>query len=206
MLVILKQDFPSLGYVGDQVNVRRGYARNYLIPRGVAVEIASRNAAVVSHRMAGIAAHKSKLKLKAQELGQELTNKAKLEFTLKIGGQNKSFGSVSARDIELALVEQGFKLDRKQIRLHEAIKSGGEFVVTIKLHSEVSIDLPVKVTVERPAAIEASAEGDRRGRRRSGRGRAKDGDANDEGHDAGDSAGSEQAEKSEAPTSADKVH
>ena len=160
MEVILKQDFPALGYVGDRVKVRRGYARNFLIPRGIAAEIGSRHARVIGHLVAGINAHKAKLKTEADELAGRLSG-AKLDFTLKIGSQGKSFGSVSLRDIELALEQQGFKIDRRQLRLPEQIKGGGQFSLLVKLHSEVTATLPINVTVERPQVVkEAQAEGE----------------------------------------------
>lgn len=172
MEIVLRQDFPALGYVGDRVNVRRGYARNFLIPRGIGVEIGSRSARTIGHLIAGVNAHKLRLKTQADELASRLAA-VKLEFTLKIGGQGKSFGSVSLRDIEVALEQQGFKFDRRQLRLPEPIKGGGQFSVTVKLHSEVTVTLPISVTVERQQAKEVSEDGEPQRRRRS-KGRSKD--------------------------------
>lgn len=159
MEVILTTDYPSLGYVGDRVAVRRGYARNFLIPRGIAVETASHNARLLAHRMAGINAHKAKLKAQATELSEKLS-RVKLEFTMKIGSQGKSFGAVTVKDIELALEAQGFKFERRQVRLSESIKAAGEYEIQIKLHSEVTVSLPVKVNAEvvNVSAAEGSSE------------------------------------------------
>lgn len=173
MDIILTQDYPSLGYVGDRVAVRRGYARNFLIPRGIAVEVASHNARLLAHRLAGINAHKAKLKAEADELAGRLAQ-AKLEFTMKLGSQGKSFGAVTVRDIELALEAQGFKFERRQVRLSEPIKSAGEFEVQVKLHSEVVVSLPIKVTAEVVAAPglvpgEQPAEGGEKPRTRRAR-------------------------------------
>jgi len=181
MQVILKQDFPSLGYVGEKVSVRRGYARNFLIPRGIASEMGSRNAKLIAHKVAGINAHKSRLKVQAEELAKQISQ-VQLEFTLKLGAHGKSFGAVSQRDIEMALQEKGFKFDRKQLRLAEPIKGGGTFDLHVRLHSEVALVLPIKVIVERVTPKDdGAAEGAKgRGRRRRARGAA---DEQSEGHD-----------------------
>ena len=94
---------------------------------------------------------------------------------LKLGGQGKTFGSVSVHDIEVALKEKGVALDRRQIRLPEQIKSGGTFEAIIKLHSEVTVNIPIKVTVERVAAPETVDGGsERKKNKRKGRGRAEE--------------------------------
>jgi len=194
MEVILKQDYPSLGYVGDKVNVRRGYARNFLIPRGLAVEIGSRNARTLKHLVAGVEAHKAKLKSTAEELAKRL-GELKLEFTLKLGAVGKSFGSISLRDVELALEAQGHKLDRRQLKLSEQIKSGGNFNLIVKLHSEVSVNIPIHVSAERAAApaTEEGEEGPRR--KRGGKGRGKKAEAGEEA--APEAEASPEQEKSE---------
>jgi len=186
MEVILKQDFPSLGYVGERVSVRRGYARNYLVPRGIAVEVASHNARLLAHKVAGINAHRARLKKVAEDLASQLSS-VKLDFVMKLGTQGKSFGAVTLKDIELALEARGFKLDRRQLRLAEAIKAPGEYEVGVKLHSEVSLSIPVLVTAEKPPVVEAAAgegkdaqhAGREKGRRR-GRSRAHAEDAGEE--------------------------
>ncbi|MCO6430011.1 MAG: 50S ribosomal protein L9 [Deltaproteobacteria bacterium] len=169
MEVVLQQDYPALGYVGDKIRVRPGYARNYLIPRGIAVELASRNAKQLRHRLTQIEAKRAKLKKAAEEYGKNFEGMI-LEFHLKIGEKGKSFGAVSVRDIENALKERNVQVDRKQIRLHDAIKAGGDYPVEIKLHSEVIVPITARVIVER---LKSSTEKDEKPARK-GRGRKKE--------------------------------
>lgn len=168
MEVILQENYPSLGYVGDRVKVRRGFARNYLLPRGIAVEAGSSNARLLSHKLSGINAKKAKLKAEAEQLAASLSQ-VSLDFVMKLGTQGKSFGAVTLRDIEIQLEQKSFKLERKQLRLSEAIKAPGSYILHVKLHSEVSLDLPIKVTAEKPSVQAASQEhkggrGKRRGK------------------------------------------
>ena len=172
MEVILRQDYPALGYTGETVKVKRGYARNYLIPRGIAVESRSRNARVLTHMLTGINAHKAKLKVAAEEIAAKL-REVTLEFTLKLGEQGKSFGSVSTRDMEIALQNLGFQIDRKQIRLHEPIKSGGTFEAHVKLHSEISAPLAIKVTVDVTKPKHAAGDEEPHKERRRSKGKGK---------------------------------
>jgi large subunit ribosomal protein L9 len=144
MEIILQSDFPSLGYTGDKVNVRSGYARNYLIPRGIALEVSSFNASVLKHRVAAITAKKAKLKAEAEKVGQEVA-KVALEFTLKTGSQGKSFGSITVRDLDAVFKEKGFTFDKKQIKIIDHIKGPGEYRAEVKLHSDVVIPLTIKV-------------------------------------------------------------
>lgn len=164
MEVILQQDYPSLGYVGDVVKVRNGYARNFLIPRGVALELSSRNAKLLTHKMAGVQAKRAKFKAQAEEVATRL-REVKLEFNLTVGQAGKAFGAISARDIELDLNGKGFTFERRQIRLAQPIKSSGTFKVEVKLHSEVVVPLEVKVQVHKAARKEDEAEPKGRGRR-----------------------------------------
>lgn len=164
MEVILQENYPSLGYVGDRVKVRPGYARNFLVPRGIAVEATSRNAKLLQHRVAAIQAKKAKLKNAAAEFGKKFEGLT-LEFTLKLGEQGKSFGSISTKDIDAALKKQGIEVERKQIRIPDAIRTPGEHKAEVKLHAEVIIPLAIKVIQEK--APEKSAEaGEGRKRRR----------------------------------------
>ena len=171
MEVILQENFPSLGYVGDRVNVKGGFARNFLIPRGIAIEASTRNERVLKHRLQHVMAKRIRLKSEAEALGKQLAETS-LEFTLKMGEAGKSFGSVTSRDVETALKAKGFEIDRKQVRLTDTLRKAGDFKVSIKLHADVTISVPVKVISEAPPA--ALAEG-REARR--GRGRKKDAEA-----------------------------
>jgi len=144
MQIILREDYPSLGYVGDVVDVRPGYARNFLIPRGLASESHSRNAKMLKHQMDQIRAKRLKLQKEAESRAKSMDGMVLL-FELKIGEHGKSFGSISSKDIHQELERLGHSFDKKQIKLAEPIKSGGEFKVDVQLHGEVSVSIPVKV-------------------------------------------------------------
>ncbi len=156
MEVLLIEDFPALGYVGDTVQVRNGYARNFLFPRGIAVDFASRKAKEFNHIMAGITAKRSRLRGEAEELGKKVSAE-RLSFELKVGAGGKAFGSVGTRDILKALQDRGYAIDKKQVRLNDIIKSAGEFEAEIQLHSEVVV--PVTVDVKAIAEKVAKPEG-----------------------------------------------
>lgn len=147
MEVILQSDFPSLGYVGDRVNVANGYARNYLIPRGVAVEASSRNERQIKHLLSAINVKKARLRGEAEELSKKV-GAVTVEFKLKVGEGGKTFGAITPKDIEAALKAQGFDILRKQIRLLEPLKKAGEYKVQVKLHSEVTASITAKLTLE----------------------------------------------------------
>ena len=168
MEVILNQDFPSLGYVGDKVKVRPGYARNFLIPRGVAIEATARNRSQLRHRLTAINAKKIKLRAEAEEFAKRLGTLT-LEFVVKMGSQGKAFGAVTAKDIEAALLKEGVTLDRRQIKLTEPIKKAGEFTVMIKLHSEVLAPVAMRVSAEVSESQKSASEGERKSRGRKAR-------------------------------------
>ena len=176
MEVILKENFPSLGYVGDKVKVRSGYARNFLIPRGIALEASSRNAKLLAHRMQGVVARKIKLKSEAEELAAKLAPVV-LEYTLKAGEGGKFFGSVHAKDVEASLAGLGFKLSKTQIKLQEAIKKAGEYKASVKLHSEVVVEIPLKVAVEAVKAKEPAEGAPKKEKKARGGKKAKGEDA-----------------------------
>lgn len=157
MEVILQEDFPSLGYIGDRVSVRRGYARNFLLPRGIAVEASSSNAKILNHKIAGINAKKAKKKAEAEALGERIKTQ-KLEFKLKAGGAGKSFGSVTSRDVEAQLKEQGFEIDRRQVKLTDPLRAAGQYTVQIKLHSEVLVPVSVTLISDKPVKIAQPTE------------------------------------------------
>jgi large subunit ribosomal protein L9 len=167
MEVILREDYLSLGYVGDTVRVKRGYARNFLIPRGIAVESSSVNDRVLKHKLSAIVAKRLKKKVEAEAFGKIL-EQVIVEFTLKVGLKGKSFGSVTAKDIESALKSLGYEVDRRQIRLIEAIRGPGLHKVEVKLHSEVSVPVQVKVIAAQQAApVAAEGEEGAKGKRKS---------------------------------------
>ena len=191
MEVILQENFPSLGYVGDRVSVKPGYARNYLIPRGVAVEVGSSNARKLKHNVGIINAKKAKLKREAEAMAAKLAE-VTVELSMKVSSAGRSFGSITVKDIETQLLAKGWQFDRRQIRLAEPIRTPGEHTVQVKLHAELLAPLKVLVKGELvgPAASETE-DGEKAPRKR----RAKKADAAAEG---------EATEATEAPAEVKK--
>ena len=199
MEVILQQDYPSLGFVGDRVNVKGGFARNFLIPRKIAVELSSSSAAGLKHKLAQLEAIRAKKKKEAEELKEKIST-AKLEFKLKVGEAGKSFGSIGSKDIEQSLRLQGFSVERRQIRLLEAIRNPGSYKVEVRLHSEVVAVLALEITgIIKEVKEEAPAEGEAvsKGKRSRGKRGAKK-EATAEGAEESAAATAEAAEAKEA--------
>ena len=149
MKVILKQNVPSLGKVGSLVKVNDGYARNFLIPRGLAAEADEKNIKVFEHEKRNILRKAEKEHKSAQELADVLS-KVTITMSRKVGDQDKLFGSVSVKDIETALKEKGYDVNRKMI-VHEHgehIKSLGDFKIKIKLTHDVETEINLKVVGE----------------------------------------------------------
>ncbi|HBG40515.1 MAG TPA: 50S ribosomal protein L9 [Porphyromonadaceae bacterium] len=147
MEVILKEDIQSLGYKDDVVNVRKGYARNYLIPQGKAV-IATGSAKKVLAENLKQRAHKlEQIKAAAQELAHKLEG-----VSLTIGAKTSStgtiFGSVTNIQLSEALKEKGFDVDRKYIVIKEQVKEVGTYKAIAKLHKEISVEIPFEIVAE----------------------------------------------------------
>lgn len=147
MKVILKEDVPSLGKRGDTIKVSDGYARNFLIPKGLALEATGKNINVLEHAKKVIAQQSEKEQKKAETLLQQFSG-VTVTIPCKVGEQDKLFGSVTGKDIEKALQEKGFEVDKRQVVIEEAIKSLGEHRVKIKLHPGIVADITVNVTRE----------------------------------------------------------
>jgi len=147
MKVILKQNVPSLGKAGDLVKVNDGYARNLLIPQGLAIEANEKNIKTFEHEKKNILQKAEKEQKAAQDMAARLSA-VTLTIARKIGDQDKIFGSVTSKDIELALQEKGFAIDKKMIIHDEQIKSLGEFQIKIKLHSGIEAELKLNVIGE----------------------------------------------------------
>ena len=148
MQVILREDVTHLGEVGDVVNVKPGYARNYLLPRGLAVQANDRQMNRLEHEKRIIESRVSKLRDGA--MGQKKAIDA-LELVIeKAAGENeKLFGSVTAMEIEALIRKAGHDIDRRKIQLAENIKALGEYTVGVKLHRDVTAQVKVNV-VARP--------------------------------------------------------
>ncbi len=149
MKIILKETVENLGTVGDVVAVRDGYARNYLLPRGLAVLADSRNAKAIEHQQRALEKKRLREVAKAEELAAALGG-TRLGFRRRASDQNQLFGSVTSNDVEAALKDKGFQISRKQLVLEQPIKSLGEFPVGVKLHGGVRTE--VVVVVEREGA------------------------------------------------------
>jgi large subunit ribosomal protein L9 len=147
MKVILIQDVPSLGKAGDLVKVNDGHARNLLIPKGLAIEADNKNIKTFEQAKKNILQKMQKEKAGAQDLSTRLSQ-VTLTLPRKVGDQQKIFGSVTSKDIEAALRDKGFPIDRKMIVHDEPIKSLGEFSVRIKLHPGVETEIKVNVVGE----------------------------------------------------------
>lgn len=142
--VILSEDVPNLGRPGDVVKVRAGYARNYLLPRRLAVEANSKNLRAFEHQKGLAMLRREANKGQALKLKQQLEALA-LMIGANAGEEGKLFGSVTNIDIERALRERGFDIERRKIMLAEPIKQLGEFTVPVRLDPEV--EAGVKLTV-----------------------------------------------------------
>ena len=147
MKIILKEDVSGLGYKDDVVEVKNGYGRNYLIPTGKAV-IATESALKVLAENQRQRAHKlAKIKADAEELAAKLKD-VKLTIGAKTSATGTIFGSVNSIQIDEALEKLGFSVDRKIIDIKESVKEVGNYSATVKLHKEVSVEVPFEVVAE----------------------------------------------------------
>jgi large subunit ribosomal protein L9 len=147
MKLILREDVENLGKGGELVEVKPGYGRNYLLPRGLAVVANPRNMREIEHQKQVAVAKAAKLRASAEALARRLAD-TPVSLTRKVGGQDKLYGSVTAIDIAEALGRRGLSIDRRSIDLAEPIKTVGEFEVPVKLHHEVAGKVKVKVEPE----------------------------------------------------------
>jgi large subunit ribosomal protein L9 len=155
MEVILKEDVENLGHRGEVVKVADGYARNFLLPKKMAMQATEANKAVIEQMKSAAARRSATEKAQAEELVAKLAP-VSLSFTRKSGVEGHLFGSVTSADIAADLAAKGFEIDRRKIVLPEPIKTVGEVSVAIKLHREVTAQ--IKVTVVAEAGEEVAAE------------------------------------------------
>jgi len=147
MKLILREDVENLGKGGDLVDVKPGYGRNFLLPRGLAVTANPKNVRELEHQKKMAEAKAAKLKASAQAVAKRLAD-TPVALKRKVGEQDKLYGSVTALDIVEALAARGLQLDRRTIDLAEPIKTVGDFEVPVKLHREVIGTARVKVEAE----------------------------------------------------------
>ena len=168
--VLLREDVDNLGARGEIVKVKSGYARNFLLPRKLAVEATPGNVKQIEAERGAL------LKKEARERGtaeaqSSVMKSVHLNFERKVGEHGLLYGSVTAMHIADALKEKGYEIDRRRVHLAEPIKETGEYTVSVRLHREVNVDIPVVVTGEggaqttaaaapEPAATRAPAPGD----------------------------------------------
>jgi len=155
--ILLLKPVDGLGGEGDQVTVRAGYARNYLLPRGFAAPMNDANRKRVEALRKRRAEREAAELNGAQELAKKLESVA-VAFAVKTGEGGKMFGAVTAADLHEKLVEAGIEIDRKKIHLHTPVKTLGSHTTKVKLHAEVSVDLSFDIVSENP--IEEAAEGE----------------------------------------------
>ncbi|MGE5569850.1 MAG: 50S ribosomal protein L9 [Rhodospirillales bacterium] len=147
MEVILREDIEKLGSRGQIVKVADGYARNFLLPRRLAVVATEANKKIVEQERQAHLRREAKEKAAAEELAKMMAGTV-LTIAQKAGEQEQLFGSVTAKDISEALAQQGYQVDRRKVHLEDPIKQLGEFKVPIRLHREVTVEITVQVVPE----------------------------------------------------------
>ena len=157
MKLLLLEDVDKLGSLGDEVNVKDGYGRNYLIPQKKAVLASTNNVKQFNHQKGIIERKLKKLKGGAEAVAEAL-GKLQLSVTKKVGDQGKLFGSVTSQEIGDLVQAQGVEIDRRKIQLSDPIKTLGEHKVSIKLHPEVTAEVLITVVADAVPAEEATKE------------------------------------------------
>jgi large subunit ribosomal protein L9 len=144
MEIILRQAVENLGKPGDVVNVKSGYARNYLLPHGLAYEATPGNLKRIQQERDRLEAAENERRASAQGVAEKL-EQVSLTFSARVGEEGKLFGSVTATDIAQQLETQGFHVEKRQIDLHEPIKALGVYRVPVRLHADVKPEIRVWV-------------------------------------------------------------
>ena len=144
MEIILRQAVENLGTTGDVVKVKAGYARNYLLPHGLAYEATPGNLKRIQQERERLEAAENERRSAAQGLAEKL-EQVSLTFSARVGEEGKLFGSVTAADVAQQLEAQGFHVEKRQIDLHEPIKALGVYRVPIRLHADVKPEIRVWV-------------------------------------------------------------
>jgi large subunit ribosomal protein L9 len=145
--VLLREDVEHLGARGEIVKVKAGYARNYLLPRKLAVKATPGNVKQIEAERGALLKKEATERAGAEAQAGQMGSLS-LNFERKVGEHGLLYGSVTAMHIADALKEKGYEIDRRRVHLPEPIKETGEFTVSVRLHREVSVDIPVTVTGE----------------------------------------------------------
>ena len=144
MEVILRQAVDDLGHPGDIVTVSAGYARNFLLPRGIAYQATEGNKKRIAQEKARLEAAENERRGSAEEIAKQL-EEVSVTFSARVGEEGKLFGSVTAGDIADQLHAQGYQIEKRQIDLHEPIKALGVYRVPVRLHADVKPEIKVWV-------------------------------------------------------------
>ena len=147
MEVILREDIEKLGHRGQVVSVAAGYARNFLLPKRLAVTATESNKKIVEQERHAALRRDAKEVADASELAK-LMSAVSITVAQKAGENDQLFGSVTSKDIADLLEKQGYTIDRRKVLLDEPIKTLGEHKVTVRLHKDVTVDIPVHVNKE----------------------------------------------------------
>ena len=145
--VLLREDVDNLGGRGEIVKVKAGYARNYLLPRGLAINATKGNVKQVENERAALLKKEAKEKSTAEMQGDQMKGLT-LSFERRAGEHGLLFGSVTTMDVAEALKAKGYEIDRKRISLDETIKELGDYTAHVRLHREVTIEIPIEVLGE----------------------------------------------------------
>ena len=145
--VILREDVKTLGRAGEMVRVKPGYARNYLLPQGLAFEATEGNKKRIAAEGKARASREQAERAEAERLAATLST-VQLKLSGKAGEEGKLFGSITSQDVADALAQAGHTVDKRRIELEHPIKTVGEHAVTVRLHPEVHADLRVSVIAE----------------------------------------------------------
>ena len=145
--VLLREDMDNLGGRGEIVKVKAGYARNYLLPKGLASLATKGNIQQIEQERAALLKKAAHDKATAEAQAEQMSS-ISLSFERKSGDSGHLFGSVTSMDIAEALQAKGYEIDRRKINLKEVIKETGEYTVPVRLHREVTLNVPVTVTAE----------------------------------------------------------
>ncbi len=147
MKVILTENIDSVGQIGDVLNVAPGFARNYLLPKGYAMEATGKNVRELEHKKRLLAAKREKHRQEMLSYAERL-NKVSISMRRKVSEEDKLYGSVSGTDIAKALEDQGIELQRKAIMLEQPIKQLGEFTVPIRVDAQITANIRVVIEKE----------------------------------------------------------
>jgi large subunit ribosomal protein L9 len=148
MEVILREHVENLGRRGEVVKVAPGYARNYLLPRKLALAVNANNRRQIERERAAAEARDAEERMQAEALGQRVTQ-TEVEIARRVGENDTLYGSVTSADIAQALLAKGFEIDKRKIQLADPIKALGEYTVAVKVHREVVAQVKVKVVSEK---------------------------------------------------------